>query len=66
MSTRTIIEINHDFLRDLAERPLALQTFIASLAGAVPVKAPPGINILGTRHHSDKLVVKIGDWCLED
>lgn len=70
MSTRTIIEINHDYLPDLIEDPEAAKNFFVGLACARPMGEsdrsccewiPNGIRIFGQRHHSDKLVVKLGN-----
>lgn len=60
MSTRTIIEINHDFLTDLANRPSAIQSWLESLRSAMPLPNPAGITMLGDRHHSEPLVMIIG------
>jgi len=63
MSTRTIIEINHDYLHLLLERPELVLTLLRELGGSsIPVSLneygrryeyAAGIRILGQRHHSD-------------
>ena len=63
MSTRTIIEINHDYLQDLMERPTQIAMFLKALGTGLEwaeSKKPYGIEILGQRHHSEtlKLTVK--------
>jgi hypothetical protein len=54
MSTRTIIEINHDYLRDLHDERVwdALEKYLRT---GLPECKPltPMIRILGQRHHSD-------------
>jgi hypothetical protein len=69
MSTRTVIEINHDYLSRLIEHPDLLQALLRMLrsseitgmlnAGA-PVQLGSGVTVWGQRHHSEtlKLVVK--------
>jgi hypothetical protein len=68
VSTRTIIEINHDCLRRLgpeqwAELMAALsQSFITgklNQADGSPVQWIPGIRILAQRHHSETLHLKV-------
>ena len=63
MSTRTIIEVNHDYLHDLLKYPEEVQAFIAALKSSsswAEAHTPSGIRILGQRHHSEtlKLTVK--------
>lgn len=69
MSTRTIIEINHDYLG----RPLLASNLIELLkllgssdittelnrAGGNPVAWGSGVRILGQRHHSDSLTLTV-------
>jgi hypothetical protein len=68
MSTRTVIEINHDCLRRLgpeqwAELMLALAS--SSVTGQLnraegkPVNWTTGICILGQRHHSEMLRLEV-------
>lgn len=65
MSTRTIIEINHDYLHDLEKGghiSHELSRFITDGKNwpEVPITRPQGVKVLGQRHHSEtlKLVVK--------
>lgn len=68
MSTRTIIEINHDCLRpsDL-ENLLALWKQLGSsevarllnVSGGDPVRWSNGLRILGQRHHSETLKLEV-------
>lgn len=67
MSTRTIIEINHDYLQDLHDKGhigLALFMTLCSSGNMDTMNAdrkkPQGIRALGQRHHSEtlKLVVR--------
>lgn len=68
MSTRTVIEINHDYLADL-ESSGQFETLLHDLRGSsVPAalnkgeqpRYGSGIRVLGQRHHSEtlKLTVK--------
>jgi hypothetical protein len=60
MSTRTVIEINHDYLHDLLEHPDRVQSFLLRLRGTTAAEhAPTGIRILGQRHHSETLELTI-------
>lgn len=68
MSTRTVIEINHDYLRTLnAEAWAELMTALASSsvtgqlnrAEGKPVNWKGGIRILGQRHHSETLKLEV-------
>jgi hypothetical protein len=63
MSTRTIIEINHDYLRELtALEPSAMLDFIFALRGTLKDAeriAPPGVRVLGQRHHSETLKLEV-------
>lgn len=67
MSTRTIIEINHDYANDLLTMPAEM--FRGLIMQAALKKAHDqdeierqcisnGIDILGSRHHSDYLTVR--------
>lgn len=68
MSTRTIIEINHDHLRpsDLVELTDLFNTLgsssVTGLLNRNDGKAfnwSPGIRILGQRHHSETLKLEV-------
>ena len=74
MSTRTIIEINHDYLGDLAKDPSILADVLRQLgSGAIgaeiakadgseqPQRRPgvPGIRFLATRHHSEVITIRV-------
>lgn len=62
MSIRTIIEINHDHLHDLREKPEQFQKLLDLLSGAdwrelerlSTTNRIPGIRFIGERHHSEK------------
>lgn len=57
MSTRTIIEINHDYLSELAHEPEHMHEVIRALQGCdlrrLADNRVPGIRVLGQRHHSE-------------
>ncbi len=58
MSTRTIVEINHDYLHDLLAHPERINVFLVHLKGTlldVANVTPNGIKVLGQRHHSETL-----------
>lgn len=68
MSTRTIIEINHDYLDYIT--PADLETLILTLrgsqvagllnrSGGKPVTWIAGVNILAQRHHSETLHLEV-------
>jgi len=64
MSTRTIIEINHDYLAELTAADLdELKRQLAS--GGINPEIDPyplrhqGVRVLGQRHHSEKLTLKV-------
>lgn len=68
MSTRTIIEINHDYLSDISLSDMAdlLMTLRGShitgelnRANGAPVNWLPGVRILAQRHHSTKLMLEV-------
>jgi hypothetical protein len=68
VSTRTIVEINHDYLRRLGPEQWAeLMTALASSsvtgqlnrAEGKPVNWTTGIRILGQRHHSETLKLEV-------
>lgn len=63
MSTRTIIEINHDYLHDISKHPEKLCEFVKRLGSGLEWAdrvMPNGVRVLGQRHHSEtlKLYVK--------
>lgn len=55
MSTRTLIEINHDYVEDLLGDPEKIKKLRLSLSmgcgDSYPL--PTGVTFLGMRHHSD-------------
>lgn len=59
MSTRTIIEINHDWWQEL-ERDDAMHAILMHLNDKQRNDLPRGVRVLGQRHHSEelKLIVK--------
>lgn len=63
MSNRTLIEINHDYARELRTPDFldALGLYVNS-AGPEEVKALErfGIRVFGMRHHSDAFTLKWG------
>ena len=62
MGTRTVIEINHDVLADLMNRPTAIAQFLRALGSTEETArraAPNGIRILGQRHHSETLKLTV-------
>lgn len=67
MSIRTVIEINHDYLRDLADNPQHLAYFLLGLGLSrhnrdFPITSPDGlhgIRVLGQRHHSETLKLEV-------
>ena len=68
MSTRTIIEINHDYISnikliDIADLLFSLRgsdiTGELNKAQGDPVNWIPGIRILGQRHHSETLKLEV-------
>jgi hypothetical protein len=61
MSTRTIIEINHDYLHDLLEHPDEMRDFLTALKGTIAdaITPPSGIKVLGERHHSETLKLTV-------
>ncbi len=69
MSTRTIIEINHDYLTDLERDPDHFADLLYQLRGSAVTgelnkgetpRIGPGMRVLAQRHHSEtlKLTVK--------
>lgn len=68
MSTRTIVEFNHDYLRRLEREPELLQDLLgamcsSSLTGALNVRGQVrmagGITVLAQRHHSETLKLEV-------
>ena len=70
MSTRTIIEINHDFIHDLRRNPERFMELLTALSSCdataalnkndgKPVNWCGGIRLLGQRHHSETLKLKV-------
>lgn len=63
MSHRTIIEVNHDFLHDLKDRPElwleVLQKMFTSDWECRHTQQVPGVRKLGERHHSETLTLKV-------
>jgi len=68
MSTRTVIEVNHDYLSKLGAeqwaelmRALASSTVTGQLNrnSGEPIGWTTGIRILGQRHHSETLNLKV-------
>lgn len=62
MSTRTIIEINHDYLRDIVQDEAKLAEFVKRLGSGLDWaerSKPYGIRVLGQRHHSETLKLTI-------
>ena len=68
MSTRTVIEINHDYLSDLLGDTEHFASLLRDLSGSsitgmlnkgeTPLVAV-GIRVLGQRHHSETLTLKV-------
>ncbi len=71
MSTRTVIEINHDHLSAMLgnhdpswrlandKYPIPLLDFLWQLRQGTPARAPSGVRVLGQRHHSETLNLKV-------
>lgn len=64
MSTRSLLEINHDFLVDILDNPekvkqLRLALSVGGYGRDYPL--PTGIKFLGARHHSDPEFMSYGD-----
>lgn len=68
MSTRTIVEINHDYLHDLEHHPERWGELVRGLKtleynralndGETPT-AISGVRVLGQRHHSERLKLEV-------
>lgn len=65
MSTRTIIEINHDYIHDL-DNPESFEKLLRALRSGFLSKhiestmhIVPGVRVLGQRHHSETLKLTI-------
>ena len=58
MSTRTIIEINHDYLHDLTHEPGRMVEVLRALASCdlkrIARNAVPGVRVLGQRPRRNK------------
>lgn len=67
MSTRTVIEINHDYIHQLKKDPshvAALLLMMSSGALGDPKAwncdlGLPGVRVLGQRHHSETLKLEV-------
>jgi hypothetical protein len=68
MSTRTIIEINHDYLADLSKDDDGhFKVLLSMLRSGVGANEKhwntdlglPGVRILGQRHHSETLKLEV-------
>ena len=68
MSTRTIIEINHDFLRERGRvelmdlwsaLPSSEVARLLNLSGGKPFNWSSGVRVLAQRHHSETLTLKV-------
>lgn len=68
MSTRTIIEINHDYLHRLEREPDLMKHLLramcsSDLTGALntrgQVRMDGGITVLAQRHHSETLKLEV-------
>jgi hypothetical protein len=62
MSIRTVIEINHDYLRDIADDPARIVDFVMRLGsglGYAKKVIPNGMRVLAQRHHSDKITLTV-------
>lgn len=59
MSTRTIVEINHDYWQDLEDDPDAMKKLLRAISDHEYMEAPRGIRVLRSRHHSEKIDLRI-------
>ena len=68
MSTRTIIEINHDCLYEMECNPEHFADLLRQLRGSKIVgqlnkgeipNVGPGLRVLGQRHHSERLKLDV-------
>jgi hypothetical protein len=59
MSIRTIVEINHDYWQDLRDNPEAMRELLDHLADRQFKELPRGIRVLRSRHHSEKIDLRI-------
>ena len=64
MSTRTVIEINHDYLTEMEHDPEHFFDLLKQLRGSAITgklnkgetpNVGPGLRVLGQRHHSERL-----------
>lgn len=55
MSTRTLIEINHDYLIDILDSPekMAKLRLALSMGGGERYPFPAGVKMLSQRHHTE-------------
>lgn len=65
MSNRTLIEINHDYAREL-RTPAFLDALALYVKSASPETRERlerfGVRVFGMRHHSDGFTVRWGTW----
>jgi hypothetical protein len=67
MSTRTIIEINHDYIAEMSEKgQIGLELYRLITRQAYDAKSRdelaarlPGVRVLGSRHHSEPFLLEI-------
>jgi hypothetical protein len=67
MSTRTVIELNHDYISELLSDPKAMAAFLLFLSSGAAANARTwdtdlgfqGIRVLGQRHHSETLLLTV-------
>ena len=61
MSIRTIVEINHDYVYDIAEDTDLIEKLVAYLQSGQKWEDGeiPGFKWLAQRHHSEKLKLKV-------
>lgn len=68
MSTRTVIEINHDYIAGLVRNPDEFLNLLKTLTGSEITRAlnrgevprfGSGITVLGQRHHSETLKLEV-------
>jgi len=63
MSIRTIVEINHDYLKELKDNPESMQELYQKLDGRPLDRGDeliPGVEFLTQRHHSEGVMLCIG------
>ncbi len=68
MSTRTVIEINHDYLTEMEHDPEHFADLLRQLRGSSITgklnkgetpSVGPGLRVLGQRHHSERLKLEV-------